>query len=240
MSDIKLLHGDCYEIIPTLPDKSIDLVISDPPYNFQNHGGGSLYKKDTQRMKTLNKLNDLDCWEFSPKEFLNIIEPKMKYFYGYFFCNKLLVDEYISWAKERKYKFDILTMIKLNAGTAFNGHHINDIEYVILIRKGGTYFNTKSQFDDYRKWYETTCRKRIHPAEKPVELLERFVRVSCPENGTTLDCFMGSGSTGIACLNNGRNFIGVERDDEYFELASKRIKVRQDEINGVGTLFEGI
>ena len=186
-----LRHGDCYEIIPTLPDNSIDLCITDPPFNFQNHGGGSLYKKGTQRMETLNKLKDLDCWEFSPREFLDLLLPKMKSFYGYFFCNKLLVDEYITWAKEHKFKFDILAMIKLNAGTAFNGHHLNDIEYIILIRKSGTYFNTKSQFDDYRKWYEVICKKHIHPAEKPVELLERFVRVSCPKDGLIFDPFAG-------------------------------------------------
>lgn len=224
--ETKLLHGDCYELIPTLPDNSISLVVTDPPFNFQYHGGGSLYKKGTQRMETLNKLKDLDCWEFSPREFLDLLLPKMESFYGYFFCNKLLVDEYIAWAKEHKFKFDVLAMIKLNAVPAFNGHHLNDIEYIILIRKGGTYFNTKSQLDDYRKWYEVICKKRIHPAEKPVELLERFVRVSCPENGTILDPFLGSGSTGVACVNEGRNFIGIEKDDSYFDLASKRIKER--------------
>lgn len=239
MSTFDLRHGDCYEIIPTLPDNSIDLVVTDPPFSFQNHGGSSLYKKGTKRMETLNKLKDLDCWEFSPREFLDLLLPKMKAFYGYFFCNKMLVDEYITWAKEHNFKFDILTMIKLNAGTAFNGHHLNDIEYIILIRKGGTYFNTKSTFDDYRKWYQTTCKKRIHPAEKPVELLERFVRVSCPENGLILDPFIGSGSSGMAAVQNGCNFIGIEKDDEYFELSSKRLQQWQDEQNGVGSLFEG-
>lgn len=55
--------------------------------------------------------------------------------------------------------------------------------------------------------------------------------------GGMFDPFMGSGSTGIACLNNKRNFIGIEKNEEYFNLASERIKARQDEINGVGTLF---
>lgn len=94
--------------------------------------------------------------------------------------------------------------------------------------------------DDYRKWFMTTCQKRIHPAEKPVELLERFVRVSCPENGLIFDPFMGSGSTGVAAIQNNRNFIGIEKDDGFFDLASKRLKERQDELNGVGSLFEGM
>lgn len=239
MNTFDLRHGDCYEIIPTLEDNTVDLVVTDPPFSFSSKGG-SLYKKNAKRAETLNKLKDLDCCEFSPREFLDLLLPKMKAFYGYFFCNKMLVDKYIVWAKEHNFKFDILTMIKGNPVPAYNSHHLNDIEYIILIREGGTYFNTKSQFDDYRKWYQVTCKKRIHPAEKPVELLERFIRVSCPENGLVFDPFMGSGSTGIACLHTKRKFYGIEKDDSYFNLASERIKDRDNELNGIGTLFEGI
>ena len=249
MSDIKLLHGDCYEIIPTLPDKSVDLCIIDPPYNFDGgiHGSGMFSEKNyekygrTRNINMLHNLEKLDSVVFEPSKMLDMLLPKMKSFYGYFFCNKLLVADYIIWAKEHKFTYDILTLVKKNPVPAHSTHHCSDLEYIVLIRGKGTYWQGKGlEFDDYRKWYQTTCQKRIHPAEKPVELLERFVRVSCPENGTILDCFMGSGSTGIASLNNGRNFIGVEKDDEYFEIAKKRIKDRKDEINGVGTLFEGI
>ena len=77
--------------------------------------------------------------------------------------------------------------------------------------------------DDYRKFFITKCKRGLHPAEKPVELLERFVRVSCPENGVILDPFMGSGSTGVAAVKNHRDFIGIELDKKYFEIAKERI-----------------
>ena len=69
---------------------------------------------------------------------------------------------------------------------------------------------------------------RFHTCQKPVKLLERLIRVSCPEGGTVLDPFMGSGSTGVACINLGRKFIGIEKDVHFFEVADKRIQAAID------------
>ncbi|MDE5853915.1 MAG: site-specific DNA-methyltransferase, partial [Ruminococcus sp.] len=66
-------------------------------------------------------------------------------------------------------------------------------------------------------------RKKHHQTEKPVELLEKLIQIS-PEDGTVLDCFMGSGSTGVACMNTNRNFIGIELSENYFSIAQNRIK----------------
>lgn len=244
-----LRHGDCYEIIPTLPDNSIDLVICDAPYEFnaQITGQGMFSDKNAERygrkraVGMLNELEKLDSTKFKPSVILDMLKPKMDRFYGYFFCNKTLIPDYLNWALENSFSYDILVLNKVNPVPAHSTHHVSDLEYIILIRdKKSTFFQGSGlKLDDYRKFYQTTCQKRIHPAEKPVELLERFVRVSCPENGLIFDPFAGSGSTGIACLNNNRNFIGIEKDDGFFELASKRLKERQDELNGVGSLFEG-
>lgn len=245
---ISLHHGDCYEIIPSLADNFIDLVISDPPYQFETVRGGGMFSKKnyekygrTRNIKMLDNLEKLDSVTFNPERFLDMLKPKMKAFYGYFFCNKLLVADYINWAVKNGYKFDILCMLKSNPIPAHSTHHLSDIEYIVLIREKGTFYQGKGlDMDDYRKWFTTTCQKRIHPAEKPVELLERFVRVSCPVEGFILDPFLGSGSTGIAAINNHRNFMGIEKDDTYFNLSSKRINDRLNEICGVGTLFEGL
>ena len=117
--DCKLLHGDCYEIIPTLPDSSISLVVTDPPYNLGSiHDSGMFSEKNyekygrTRNIKMLHNLEKLDSVVFEPTKLLDMLEPKMKSFYGYFFCNKLLVADYINWARSRKYTYDILTMEK--------------------------------------------------------------------------------------------------------------------------------
>ena len=65
---------------------------------------------------------------------------------------------------------------------------------------------------------------KLHPTQKPLDILERIIKTSSNENDTVLDCFMGSGSTGVACINTNRKFIGIEKDEKYFEIACDRIK----------------
>ena len=219
----KLLKGDCLELMKDIPDKSIDLVVTDPPYKFENQGGGFYARnKSTQRVY-LDSLKNINCCEFNPYEFLNILKPKMKKFYGYFFCNKTVIEDYIKFARDNKYNFDVLVLAKSNPIPSYNNHHLSDLEYIILIREKGTYFSKHKDIDDYRKYYLTSCKKGVHPAEKPIELLERFVKVSSKENDTILDCFMGSGSCGVAAINTGRSFIGIELDEKYFNIAKERI-----------------
>ena len=105
------------------------------------------------------------------------------------------VEDYIKFARNNKYNFDVLVMAKNNPIPSFNNHHLPDLEYIVMIREKGTYFSKHKRLDDFRKFYVTHCKKGLHPAQKPIELLERFIRVSTKENDTILDCFMGSGTT---------------------------------------------
>ena len=220
---MQLFNGDCLEVMKSIPDKSVDLCITDAPYNFGNKGGGFYADNKSTKRTYLNELMNLDCCDFIPKDFLNDIKPKMKKFYLYAFCNKTLIYDYIKFAMDNKYSFDVLCMGKTNPIPTYNNHHLSDLEYIIMIREKGTWFSSHKKMDDYRKFFITKCKRGLHPAEKPVELLERFVRVSCPENGVILDPFMGSGSTGVAAVKNHRDFIGIELDKKYFEIAKERI-----------------
>ena len=100
---------------------------------------------------------------------------------------------------------------------------MSDLEYIIVIREPGTYFSKEKNIELYRKWFMTNCKKGIHPAEKPVELIKKFVTVGCMKGGLVFDPFMGSGTTGVAAKELGRDFIGCEISDEYFKIASQRI-----------------
>lgn len=222
---IKLYNDDCLKIINSIPDKSIDLIVTDPPYKFENAGGGFYSKNNSTKREYLDNLRNINCCTFEPITFLNLIKPKMKKFYGYFFCNKSLVEDYIQFARKNKYNFDILVMAKSNPIPAYNNHHLNDLEYIILIREKGSYFSHHNNLDDFRKFYITSCKKGLHPAQKPVELIERFINVSSKENDLIIDPFMGIGTTGIGCKELNRNFIGIEIDKKYFSIA-------QDKING--------
>lgn len=220
---IDLRIGNCYEILKDIPDKSIDLIVTDPPYKIENKGGGFYADNNSAKRLYLDNLRNINCCEFTPFIFLNLIKPKMKKFYGYFFCNKFLIEEYIKFARENKYNFDILVMAKTNPIPSFNNHHLSDLEYIILIREKGTYFSKHKDIDDFRKFYLTSCKKGIHPAEKPIELIKKFIKVSTKENDIVLDAFMGSGTTGVACKELNRNFIGIEIENKYYEIAKERI-----------------
>ncbi|MBQ2622358.1 MAG: hypothetical protein IJF84_13545 [Thermoguttaceae bacterium] len=232
---VELRLGDCMEIIKEVPDCCIDLIVTDPPYKFENQGGGFYARNESTRRQYLDSLKQIKCCEFEPRLFLESVQAKMKKFYGYFFCNKSLVDEYIRFAKERNYQYDILVMAKHNPIPAYNNHHLSDLEYIVMMRERGTYFSKHKCMDDYRKFYLTRCKKGIHPAEKPIELVQRFIRVSSQQGDTILDCFMGSGTTGVACVKEGRNFIGIEINESYYRIAESRIanEKRDKEVNMV-------
>ena len=230
----KIYNMDYIEGIKQIPNKSIDLVVTDPPYKFENQGGGFYAKNSSTQRQYLDKLRNIKCTEFEPIPFLNLIKPKMKKFYGYFFCNKSLIEEYIRFARENKYFFDVLVLAKSNPIPAYNNHHLSDLEYIILIRERGSYFSKHKNLDDYRKFYLTNCKKGIHPAEKPVELCERFIRVSSCENDIILDPFMGSGTTAVACIKTNRKYIGFEIDPDYYEVAQERIRMHMQQ----QTIFE--
>lgn len=232
---IDLRLGDYATVLPDIPDGSVDLLITDPPYKFENQGGGFYARNESTHRQYLDSLKQIQCCEFEPRAFLELVQSKLKKFYGFFFCNKTLVGDYIQFAKEKRLQYDILIMAKTNPIPAYNNHHLSDLEYIILMREKGTYFSKHKDLDDYRKLFITNCRRGVHPAEKPVELIRRYIRVASQPGDTILDCFMGSGTTGVACAKEERNFIGIEINENYFHIAEQRIaaETREKEENMV-------
>lgn len=212
-----IIHGDCFEELNKFKDGIFDLCVTDPPYKFESMGGGFYAKNNSTQREYLNSIRDLKCCSFSPEQFLDTLKPKMKKFYGYFFCNKTLIVPYITWAKKNKMNYDVLVMAKSNPIPAYNNHHLSDLEYIIMIREVGTYFSKEKDLDIYRKFFMTSCKKGVHPAEKPVELLERFIKVSSKPNDIVVDPFAGSGATGVACENLNRKFVGIEITEKYVD-----------------------
>lgn len=215
---ITIYHGDCREILPTLP--KVDLVLTDPPYNFESKGGGIHSRRDYT-----NRLEAISCCDFDPSWFL----PLMPTRYAAMFCNKALLPEYIAWAKREGLNWDVHVMVKSAPTPAFNQHFLSDLEYLIVTRPSGSYWNMHSPFDDYRKafpCYTGAGVTLLHPAQKPVGLLAKYVRVLCAYGGTICDPFTGSGTTLVAARENGRRAIGIEIHEPYCEIAAKRLAQR--------------
>ena len=155
--------------------------------------------------------------------FLDSIKPKMKEINMYIFSSKLQVPYYLNWAIKNKCQYDILIWDKDFKGIISRKFFASNSEYVIRIYRRGL-----NQLDDVELYQKIHKFKRIkdklHEAEKPVELLKRFILLSSNEGDLVLDAFMGSGSTAIACLSSNRNFLGFEIDEKYYQIANKRVK----------------
>ena len=236
---IQPLQGDCLELMKDIPDGSVDMVLTDPPYS-----SGGLFAGD-RKASTRAKYCDTDyngaarfqnfsgdnMDQRSFTEFMRMVLNK---------CRQKSKAEsvcavFVDWR-------NIAAMIDAlqAAGWVYRGIVVwdkgncrpipnrfrNDCEYVVW----GTNGPRKTEYIDgvfvgagcYHIKSVPTKQKH-HQTEKPVELLEKLLAI-CETGGTVLDPFMGSGSTGVAAVNTGRNFVGMELDPGYFETAKRRIE----------------
>jgi DNA modification methylase len=230
---IDLRQGDCLEIMKDIPNNSIDLVVIDPPYLIENTkaGGNSKLAKSIQGMNNEIKENnltngfDIKCLD---ELFRVMKKPNI-----YIWCNHKQIPMYLDYfVKEKDCSFDIIIWNKTNAMPLFNNKYLTDKEYCLYFRKGG-YCNPNSYIDAKTVYYQpiNIKDKRLynHPTIKPLNIIETIIKNSSNENDTVLDCFMGSGTTGVACVNTNRNFIGIELDETYFNIAKERISSIRDE-----------
>jgi site-specific DNA-methyltransferase (adenine-specific) len=190
---VKLYNGDCLEVMKLIPNKSIDAIITDPPYGTTACKWDWIWKKD----RTTGHLN-------AKKQPLRNIE-KISVFYK----------------KQTRY-YPIMTIGKKShsIGKAINEKKCktNNLygDFKRVNRKGNLKY--PRQILDYKKPHPP-----IHPTQKPVTLIEYLIKTYTQEKETVLDFTMGSGTTGVACCNTNRDFIGIELDNDYFNIAKQRI-----------------
>lgn len=223
MSNIELYQGDCLEVMKNIPDGSVDLVVTDPPYEITTTGAGMYKQADKQYVKELNGMKD----GFS-EEVLDELCRVMKKINIYFFCSQKQIIPLLDYfVKKKKCNWNILSWHKTNPIPACGNKYLTDTEFILFFREKGV--KVYGSFDTKRTWYATPLnqsdkKKYGHPTVKPLSILENLVVNSSQEGEVVLDLFMGSGSTGVACLNTNRNFIGIELDRNYFTIAENRIK----------------
>jgi len=235
---IELYNDDCINVLRNLPDNSVDLIVTDPPYDIKSTKTGSNSDFSISFQKSLTELDELDIvGGFDTEEVLNELVRVNKNINMYFWCNKAQIQMYLDYfVRDLDCSFDILKWVKTNAVPTFNNKYLSDTEYCLYFRKGGycnpsnyndasTLFNEPINSKD-KKLYE-------HPTIKPVKMLDRLIKNSSKEGDVVLDCFMGSGSTGVSAKQLGRSFIGVELTEKYYEIAKKRIDntISNEEMN---------
>ena len=215
--NVKLYNGDALEILPKIETR-VNAIVTDPPY---------FVLQKTQEWDNFGSL----------QEFVDFTRHWMDMVYDVADANASL---YIFWSqKYMKEMFNIETRWEFKRMLIW--HHANlakptrkmylwTYDPIFYFVKGKPHFDanfsSKENVDvfDYSKPQSNWGKnKRYHPASKPVKLLEKLIKVSTVKGDTVLDPFMGAGSTAIACINTDRNFIGIEKDERYFNIAKELI-----------------
>jgi len=220
---IDLRKGNCLEILKNIPDKSVDLVIIDPPYNINAGKGGGAFGTDKRNYHSEVKILSDGITNLVLDELVRI----MKKINIYIWCNKNQLRQYIDYFEEIGATTDLLTWHKTNPVPTCNNKYLSDTEYLLYFRKDGV--PMYGTYATKKKYYVTPTNKEDkkiyqHPTIKPLFIIKNLIVNSSQENDVVLDCFMGSGTTGVACKELNRNFIGIEIDEKYFEIARQRIK----------------
>ena len=238
--DINLIQGDAIEQMRTIPDHSIDMILCDPPYG-------------TTRCKWDTIIPFEDLW----KEFKRVAKKNAAIVL--FSCEPFTSNLIMS--NPKMFRYDLIWVKAqgtdfLNARRKPLRRHENicvfysaSPTYNPQMAEGEAYTRTKSKiksevYGDYVDVgtissggrYPTTilqfkAERGLHPTQKPVPLLEWLIKTYTNEEETILDCCMGSGSTGVACVSTNRNFIGIELDENYFKMAEDRINEVKSQVN---------
>lgn len=209
---MNLYNNDCMKILPTLEDKSIDLVVTDIPYGVVNRKHGSFRKLDKGKADIVTF--DLDTFV---SELTRVTKGSI-----YIFCGTEQVSDIRRILVQNKMSTRLCIWEKTNP-SPMNGDKIwlSDIECCVFGRFPNATFNEHCKNTVFRY----PCgRNKLHPTQKPLELIERLVLASSNEGDTVLDPCMGSGTVGVACKKNNRKFIGIEMDKEFYDIASDRIR----------------
>lgn len=228
--DIQLYNGDCLELMKNIPDGSVDLVLTDPPYVIETKGGGICGKDGLVKQFKENHLDEMK--NGFDTQVLDEICRVLKKINVYFFCSQKQIMPLLDYfVKEKKCNWNLLCWHKTNPVPACGNKYLTDTEYILFFREKGV--KVYGEFDTKFTYYVTPSnqkdkKKYGHPTIKPIEILQNLIVNSSLENESVLDCFMGSGSTGVASVNTNRNFIGIELDKGYFDIAEKRIKEAQN------------
>jgi DNA modification methylase len=231
--DIQLYKGDCLEVMDELIEKDVkvDVIITDPPYNVSRKNNFNTLKDKNGRIKynsidfgKWDKNHNLTDWFDKADKLLkkggNVIV----------FCDWKDVSLFVNYFKNKKYLVkNMIQWIKPNSAPKNRDRlYIVNYEVAIWVTKGkGWTFNRideKRQLSQFIYPFVLGKEKTIHPTQKPISLMKDLIRIHTNENDIVLDPFMGSGTTGVACKNLNRKFIGIELDEKYFEIAKERIE----------------
>lgn len=231
MLSIQLYNEDCIEQIKNIPDRSIDLILTDPPYELDNHGGGKKRQWDNIQNNHIAHLSNGFNYDFIFTEFLRVCKtPNILVF-----CSNKQISKIMSWFENQKLSTTLLCWHKEGYVPFANGKHMSDVEFIVYVRGKNAHWNNNVDIKQKSKILKDNWRikKKVHPTEKSQEILNHLLQLHSYEGDTVLDPFMGSGATGLVCQKNNRNFVGIEIKKEYFDVAKDKLNSTQIKIGEI-------
>lgn len=235
---LKLIQGDCLEEMAKLPDGCVDMVLTDPPYGTTACKWDSVIPFEPMwgQLKRLTKKNGAIVMTASQPFTSALVMSNASGFKYSWVWEKTTKTNFLNAKKQplRKHE-DILVfsygvesyypqgLMDKNSFTKQGKTETNN--YGAQDRSNGGYFQEKTGYPhDIVLFKSNPTKSSLHPTQKPVALMEYLIKTYTNEGETVLDFTMGSGTTGVACKNLNRNFIGIEKDPEYFRVACDRLE----------------
>lgn len=240
----RIYNGDAYKLIKLIEDKSVDLIITDPPYDIgTTHGSGIMKDRGGTYMQQIeeNSLNyGIDNAILD--EFCRI----MKHINIYIWCNRAQILDYLKYfVEERGCSYEILIWKKENPIPLCGLHYLIDKEYCLLFKETGAYIHVpyergRTVFSTYTNVKDKEDFK--HPTIKPLFITEQLILNSSEAGGVVFDPFIGSGTTAVAAKALNRKYLGFEINPYFYKIAVDRINGinQKGELNLFETDFESL
>lgn len=250
MANFNIKNIDCLIGLIGIQSETIDCLITDPPFNISQD------KKELQR-KTMNspmfakrtsisldygewdKRSEIDFYNFTEQWFKEVVRTLKEKAWIYIFFSKERIGYFTDPMNGLFQKYGIKTRtiiswIKSNPTPSFRKmNYLSGSEFIVVGSKGKSKIPNFLKQSQMKNWYETPNSsiygETEHPNEKPLNLINWLIATGSNENDTILDCFVGSGSIGKACIQSNRNFVGFETDKKYFEISQKRINAEKSQ-----------
>jgi DNA modification methylase len=233
MVNMNLQCGDCLELLKKIPDNTIDLVITDPPYEIVPGGAGGAFGSKNRNYheqysvldNEKNRKNGIRCTGFDIA-ILDEICRCMKKINIYIWCSKLQIRKLLDYFEDRDCVIDILTWHKTNPTPTCNNTYLSDTEYLLMFKEKGC--KIYCTYETKSKHFISSINKDdkeqfLHPTIKPLNFVKSYILNSTQPNDILLDCFCGSGTTCLACKATGRRYIGMEIEPKYYRIAVNRL-----------------
>ena len=227
-----IYNEDCLEGMQKLPDSSIDLIVTDPPYLISYKTNYRKNKAHDFCSEILNDDNEKLIVDYM-NECFRIMKPNTAM---YMFCSSKTMDFFKQCAEDSGFKVKNIIIWVKNNWTAgdLTAQFGQQYEPILLLNKGRCAFNGE-RLTDVWSFPRVAGKKQVHQNQKPIELIEQCIVKHSIEGAVIFDGFLGSGTTAIAAVNTKRHYIGFELDPKYFDIACQRL----DEVEARGGEYVG-